>query len=174
MPGRSLLLHQAIRSKQTSLFGRGLFFWSLELIEIAPMSSQDIPEALELWRVTEGIVLRDADSPEALTRYLNRNPGLSSIARQGTEMVGVVLAGHDGRRGYLQHMAVKMAFRNLGIGRQLVTASLEAVQNEGIEKCLLFVMKANESGAEFWQHLGWDRREEIQPYSIILGSSPDA
>jgi ribosomal protein S18 acetylase RimI-like enzyme len=142
------------------------------VISIRTMTIEDIPHALLLWQKTEGVRLRDADSPSALTAYLNRNPGLSFVAMDADKFVGVLLAGHDGRRGYLQHMAIDKEYRNQGIGRQLVDSCLQTLQAIGIEKCHLFVLKSNTSGADFWHHLGWTRRDDVQMFSI--SSNPNA
>src|SRR5262249_5210784 len=99
------------------------------MIQFRPMEEEDIPCALALWQGLSGIGLREADSPPALARYLQRNPGSSFVAVSATgELVGVSLAGHDGRRGYLHHVAVAESFRKRGIGRRLVEACLAALK----------------------------------------------
>jgi ribosomal protein S18 acetylase RimI-like enzyme len=90
------------------------------VVTIRPMVEADIPAALALWQGMPGIGLRDADNPEAIARYLGGNPGMSFVAVDSAgEMVGVSLAGHDGRHGYLHHTAVTPGSRNRGIGRRL-------------------------------------------------------
>ena len=82
------------------------------MVTLRPMVEEDIPAALALWQGLPGIGLREADSPEALSRYLRRNPGCSFVAASdANELVGVSLAGHDGRRGYLHHVAGSHAAR---------------------------------------------------------------
>ena len=88
------------------------------MVTIRPMTEEDIPAALRLWQGLPGIGLRDADNPPSLARYLRRNPGCSYVAlAESGELVGVSLAGHDGRRGYMHHVAVSDEFRLQGIGR---------------------------------------------------------
>src|SRR5262245_32110945 len=109
------------------------------MIQFRPMVEEDIPAALALWQGLSGIGLRDADSPPALARYLRRNPGSSFVAvTTAGELVGVSLAGHDGRRGYLHHVAVAAAFQKQGIGRRLVEECLAALKAEGMEKVNLW------------------------------------
>ena len=79
------------------------------------MQIDDYLEAMDLWRRSPGIRLRDADSVDATERYLLRNPGLSFIAAADLRLVGTIMGGHDGRRGYIQHLAVDEPFRNRGI-----------------------------------------------------------
>lgn len=139
------------------------------------MIVEDIPAALLLWQGLPGIGLRDADSPPALAKYLARNPGSSFVAvTDAGELVGVSLAGHDGRRGYLHHVAVKPDCRQHGLGRQLVDACLAQLKAEGIEKVHLWVKVDNISGKDFWNHLGWRERTDISLMSIVTGDNPNA
>ena len=144
------------------------------MVTIRPMVEEDIPAALVLWQGLPGIGLRDADSPPALARYLRRNPGCSFVAVAGGELVGVSLAGHDGRRGYLHHVAVSPAHRKRGIGRRLVEACLAALKAEGIEKVNFWVKADNAAGLAFWNRLGGQLRNDIVTVSIITGDNPNA
>jgi ribosomal protein S18 acetylase RimI-like enzyme len=144
------------------------------MIAYAPMTTGDIPDALALWRMTEGVGLRGADSPEALGRYLARNPGLSLVAREEGRMAGAVLCGHDGRRGYLHHLAVAASHRRRGIGTALVERCLDALGGEGIEKCHLFVYHHNAAGQAFWRSIGWHSRDDLLLMSRTLSDDPDA
>lgn len=139
-------------------------------IQIAPMTMADYDEAMALWLRTEGMGMRPADAREPMARYLERNPGLSFVARDGERLVGTVLCGHDGRRGYLQHLAVDRAYRGQGIGRALVERVLEALRAIQINKCHLFVIKENEAAVAFWQHIGWELREDIYTMSHFTGA----
>jgi ribosomal protein S18 acetylase RimI-like enzyme len=139
------------------------------------MVEEDIPAALALWQGLPGIGLRDADSPPAIARYLRRNPGCSFVALSDAgELVGVSLAGHDGRRGYLHHVAVRPDSRRCGTGRRLIEACLAALSAEGIEKVNFWVKADNTAGLAFWNRLGGRERPELVTVSIILGDNPNA
>jgi ribosomal protein S18 acetylase RimI-like enzyme len=131
------------------------------MIEIAEFEPDDYDEAMALWQATEGLTLREVDSRQSVLVYLARNPGLSFVARDTGELVGAVLAGTDGRRGYLQHLAVARPYRGKGLGRMLAERVIEALSARGIEKCHLMVRCENEPAKAFWQHLGWTLREDI-------------
>ena len=139
-------------------------------IRIIPMTMADYDEAIALWCVTEGMGLRPADAPEHIERYLQRNPGLSFVARHDDLLVGTVLCGHDGRRGYLQHLAVARAYRRQGIGRALVQRVLDELRAIGINKCHLFVLKENEAVIAFWERIGWFVRDDIVTMSHFTGA----
>lgn len=145
------------------------------MVTVRAMVEADIPAALALWQVVEGMCLRDADSPPALARYLRRNPGCSFVAvNERDELVAVSLAGHDGRRGYLHHVAVSPACRKRGIGRGLVERCVTALKAEGIEKVNFWVKADNSEGLAFWKHLGGRERTDLVVVSLILGDNPNA
>src|SRR5919206_2981598 len=130
-------------------------------IEYREFAIGDYEAAVELWSAADGVVLRDADSRAGIARYLARNPGLSFVATEGTRVVGTVLCGHDGRRGYLQHLAVGLEHRRRGIGRALVERALSALHGAGIQKCHLMVLPSNTAARAFWQSMGWAERSDV-------------
>lgn len=139
-------------------------------IRMTPMTMDDYDEAMALWQATEGMGLRPSDAPEHIARYLERNPGLSFVARDGDRLVGTVLCGHDGRRGYLQHLAVDRAYRRQGIGRALVERVLAALRSININKCHLFVIKENAPAVDFWRRIGWHVRDDLVTMSYWTGA----
>src|SRR5947209_17178874 len=100
----------------------------------------DYNEVQRLWAETPGLCLGDDDTAERIALYLARNPGLCFVALDEQRIAGTVLAGHDGRRGILRHLAVAKPYRGKGIGRQLVRVALEGLSGQGIQKCNVFVM----------------------------------
>lgn len=137
-------------------------------IVLHPMSILDYDAVLALWRATEGLGLSAADEFEAIARYLERNPDLSFTAWEGDMLVGAVLCGHDGRRGYIHHLAVAESHRRQGIGRRLVEQCLNGLRSRGIDKCHLFVYRANTAAQAFWQEIDWVRRDDLHIMSLSL------
>ena len=90
------------------------------IIEIREFTIEDYEPVYALWKASEGIDLSDADSKEGIKHFLEHNPGLSFIAVQDKQVVGAALCGHDGRRGYIHHLAVAKSHRRQGIGKSLV------------------------------------------------------
>ena len=133
--------------------------------EIAEMTPGDCCEVLSLWRRTEGVGLNEGDTPQGITAYLARNPEMSQVARCEGRIVAAVLCGHDGRRGYLHHLAVEPAVRGQGLGSAIVAACLARLAAADIEKCNLFVYADNEQGARFWTRNGWIERRELKVLS---------
>jgi N-acetylglutamate synthase len=131
--------------------------------DACPMLAEDYDEALALWQNTEGIGLDGrGDTREGIAAYLVRNPGLSYVVRMEGRVVAAVLCGHDGRRGYLCHLAVAIPWRRKGIGRALVDACLAGLAAVGIEKCNVFLFAHNELGKTFWMRGGWNERCDLK------------
>ncbi|EZI28320.1 GNAT family N-acetyltransferase [Pseudomonas extremaustralis] len=133
---------------------------------IRTMTPCDYDAVLALMQDTPGISLRDADSREATERYLARNPGLSFVAEAEGRLIGCVMCGHDGRRGYLQHLLVLPEYRRQGIARALTQRCLVVLEQLGIHKCHLDVFKTNSGAARYWQGQGWTLRTDIDRYSF--------
>lgn len=144
---------------------------------ILPMTIVDHADFAAMMIRTPGVVLRTADGFEATRRYLERNPGMSFVARpaDGHGIVGCAMAGHDGRRGYLQHVMVDPDYRHLGLARMMVERCLAALLEAGIEKVHLDTLADNHQAHRFWHHLGWeDRRDEIVKFSRVLVADVNA
>jgi putative acetyltransferase len=86
---------------------------------------------------------------------------MSFVAREGGKLVGAVLCGTDGRRGYLHHLAVAAELRGRGVGRSLVERCLDALARIGVTRCHIFVYARNTEGQKFWDRLGWYRRDDL-------------
>jgi ribosomal protein S18 acetylase RimI-like enzyme len=130
-------------------------------IGIRLMRSDDYQPAYELWDGLPGIGLSSADTRTALLSFLDRNPETCFIAEDGGRLVGTILGGSDGRRGYIYHLAVDSSYQKRGIGRELVRVCLQALRDQGIEKCHIFVIADNREGQAFWQKEGWQLRDDI-------------
>lgn len=137
-------------------------------ITVAEFTMDAYEPVYRLWERCEGIGLSSADSRPSIQIYLERNPGLSLIAYDGQTVVGTILCGHDGRRGYIHHLAVLSAYRRRGIGRLLVDKSLAALQSCDIQKCHLFIFHDNTDGIDFWKSIGWTYRQDIGVVSKII------
>lgn len=130
-------------------------------IVIQEMTIDDYEGVKALWKKSKGIELSNADTKKSIARFLERNPGLSFVARDGNLMVGVVLCGHDGRRGYIDQLVVSPSYQRQGIGRALVGRCLYNLVQIGIRKWHLFVMQDNQDAIEFWKKIGWAQRVEL-------------
>lgn len=136
------------------------------------MKIDDYDAVYALWQSTPGIGLNESDRRDAVAAFLCRNPSMSAVAITASgEIVGTVLCGHDGRRGYLHHLAVLPTYRNHGIAKRLVTHCLAMLRTEHIHKCNIFLFRSNESGAAFWTHNGWTARNDLSVLQVVLGGA---
>jgi ribosomal protein S18 acetylase RimI-like enzyme len=143
-------------------------------ILLRPFVLRDFRAVHALWAGIEGVGLNESDTRPAIAVFLRRNRGLSLVATSGGRMVGAVLCGHDGRRGYLHHLAVLPEFRRRGIGRKMVATCLGSLAAAGIQKCNLFLFADNRRGAVFWQRGGWKARGDLKVLQRTTKRSPCA
>jgi len=115
-----------------------------------------------------GVGLSDADSREGIEVFLRKNPGTNFVAEENGRIVGTVLSGHDGRRGYLYHLCVADSHRRRGIGRMLVDKVIEAMKAEKISVLCLVCFADNEIGNSFWKAVGWVDRPDLVSYRFYL------
>lgn len=130
-------------------------------IEYRLMNIEDYEQAYDLWLLCGNGLNNKDDSREGIDKYLKRNPTTSFVAVCEEKVVGVILCGHDGRRGIIQHACVSPEYRLFGIGSKLVDLALEALKAEGINKVLLVAFKKNEGGNKFWESQGFTLREDL-------------
>lgn len=126
------------------------------------MTMDDYEGVYELWMSCAGMGLNNLDdSKEGIQKFLCRNPETCFVAEEDKEIVGVILAGNDGRRGYIYHTAVNSDFRNRGIGTALVESVKGALKALDINKVALVVFSGNKDGNSFWEKLGFTAREDL-------------
>lgn len=142
-------------------------------LAIRSFEMKDYDLVLGLWRSSEGLSLGESDSRENIQRYLQRNPGLSYTAWYRGRLAGAVLCGHDGRRGFLHHLAVVPEHRKQGVADRLIKRCLTGLANECILRCHVFVLHSNHDAREFWKKIGWKDRADIglMTLDITLHSS---
>jgi len=139
-------------------------------MEIRAMTPEDYDSVYALWLSTPGMGLNTTDDSRAgIEKYLARNPATCFVAEEGGEIVGAILSGHDGRRGYIYHTAVRESCRNRGVGSALAERAMGALAEEGIQKVALVVFGRNQIGNDFWEKRGFTRREDLNYRNRAIG-----
>lgn len=129
---------------------------------IRKMTIRDYEKVYNLWIHTTDIGLNVIDdSKEGITQYLMRNPNTCFVAEDSGEIIGAIMSGHDGRRGFIYHAAVNTEYRGRGIGKKLVNSVLAALELEGIHKVALVALKKNVLGNSFWEKSGFIERNDL-------------
>jgi len=131
-------------------------------MNIRTMTIHDYEAVYTLWMSCAGMGLNNLDdSREGIDRFLRRNPETCFVAENETGIVGVIIAGNDGRRGYIYHTAVHPEYRKQGIGKALVGQAMEALKACGINKAALVVFERNDTGNSFWERMDFTMREDL-------------
>jgi ribosomal protein S18 acetylase RimI-like enzyme len=116
----------------------------------------DYDGAIALWDGIEGVEICEGDSREEIAEYLKRNPGLSRVAEAEGKIVGVTLCSHDGRRGWIYHLAVAQAYRRQKVGKLLIDACVDGLRKLGLKRAIILVAGDNPAGHRFWLQNGWE------------------
>ena len=126
------------------------------------MQIEDYEKVYDLWIHTAGMGLNTTDdSKEGIQKYLLRNPNTCFVAEENGELIGVIMSGHDGRRGFIHHTTVRDEYRGKGIGKELVDSALAALEKEGIHKVALVAFEKNALGNAFWEKVGFTTRKDL-------------
>lgn len=116
----------------------------------------DYDAAIALWDGVEGVEICEGDSREEVIEYLKRNPGLSRVAEVDGKIVGVAMCGHDGRRGWIYHLAVAAEYRGQNIGKRVLDDCVEGFRKIGLKRAIILVAADNPAGHRFWLSNGWE------------------
>ena len=133
------------------------------------MTIDDYDKVYALWMSCRNMGFNNLDdSRKGIDKYLKRNPSTCFVAAAEDSAVGVILSGHDGRRGFIHHLAVSEEYRRQGIASGLVKLALEALKAEGINKVALLVFNYNEAGNTFWEKQGFTARNDVTYRNKVL------
>ena len=131
-------------------------------MNIRLMTIEDYEDVYELWLSCAGMGLNNLDdSKEGIEKFLNRNPDTCFVAELENTIVGVIMVGSDGRRGYIYHTAVNPQYRKQGIAKKLVDIAMNSLVKIGIHKVALVVFDRNEIGNDFWGKMGFSVRGDL-------------
>lgn len=129
---------------------------------ISKMKIKDYDEIYALWMSCNGIGLNNLDdSQSGIDRFLKRNPDTCFIAKEDNKIIGSILIGNDGRRGYIYHTAVSPDYQHQGIGKKLVETGINALEELEISKAALLVFEKNKDGNSFWEQIGFTKRDDL-------------
>lgn len=133
-----------------------------DFMGIRTMQMQDYDAVYALWMSCTGMGLNNLDdSPEGIERFLKRNPETCFVAEEDGRLVGVIMAGNDGRRGYIYHTSVHPDYRRRKIAEKLLEYVMQALHEAGIHKAALVVFGRNETGNAFWEKQGFTVRRDL-------------
>lgn len=138
----------------------------MEGLNIELAKETDIPFMLELWRDTPGVGLGAGDDETSLTAFMQRNPSTCLLIKSRDSIIGTVLGGFDGRRGYIYHLVVQRDFRRQGYGKKMLQEVIMQLRALKAEKIHLFVFNNNYGAMAFYEKQGWIKRQDINIFSF--------
>lgn len=129
-------------------------------LDIRPVERRDVEAVLALWRAVfpeyEDPGRPQRDPRASMLRKLAFGDGLFWLAERGGRVVGTVMAGYDGHRGWLYSLGVHPDARRAGVGRALLAEAERALAALGCPKVNLQVLAANDAAAAFWRSAGYE------------------
>jgi ribosomal protein S18 acetylase RimI-like enzyme len=129
-------------------------------MEIRPYAAADRDQLVALWRTTFPDDPPHNEPMRVIEAKLKIDRLLFVAARDGA-VIGSVMAGYDGHRGWLYSVAVHPARRRRGTGRKLVLHAVEQLQSLGCIKVNLQVRATNAAVVAFYKALGFRVEERI-------------
>lgn len=118
-------------------------------------------EVTALWR-RAGLHLSRSDTPEGIRRKLERDGELFLVARADDgSIVGAVMGSYDGRRGWVNHLAVDPDCQGQNLGTQLMQELEQRLAALGCDKVNLLIEPENGAVQSFYRKLGFSRDELI-------------
>jgi ribosomal protein S18 acetylase RimI-like enzyme len=117
---------------------------------------KDYAAARHLWETAgAGVRVGASDTPEEIQKKLSRDPDLFLLAEAGSELVGTVIGGFDGRRGLVYHLAVAPDYRRQGIATLLMNELEQRLRAKGCIRAYLLVRPDNPDALKYYAAIGW-------------------
>jgi ribosomal protein S18 acetylase RimI-like enzyme len=124
------------------------------LLTIEDLAEQDIESVVALWRRC-GLV-REWNDPRADIALARTSPNAAIlVARLDGAIVGAVMVGHDGHRGWFYYLGIDPAMQSRGYGRLITEAGEHWLSVRGVAKVMLMVRPDNAAVHAFYESLGY-------------------
>jgi len=132
----------------------------LSQLHIREFQLADYEEVLGLWKMA-GLILRPGDELDGIKTKLRRDPDLFLVAEDCSEIVGVVMGAWDGRRGWINHLAVTPNHQRKGIGYALVVELEKRLFRKGAKKVNAQVYRSNTKSFDFFKSCGYEVHSDL-------------
>lgn len=135
-------------------------------MQIREFHHADYADVVEIWNEA-GLILRPGDELEGVKLKLQRDPDLFLVAEDEGEIVGVVMGAWDGRRGWINHLAVAPDCQRHGIGRALVGELERRLLEKGAKKVNAQIYRWNTKSFDFFKAMGYVVHSDL----VMIGKS---
>ena len=120
----------------------------------------DYEDVLGLWNMA-GLILRPGDELDGIKTKLGRDPDLFLVAEDSSEILGVVMGAWDGRRGWINHLAVTPNHQRKGIGHALVEEVEKRLSRKGAKKVNAQIYRLNTRSFDFFKSCGYEVHSDL-------------
>ena len=121
---------------------------------------RDYEQVVDLWRAA-GLSLSLSDDESGIEHRMQRDPDLFIVAESGEQIVGAVMGCYDGRRGWVNHLAVAPGQQRNGIGTMLMSELEARFRAVGCVKVNLLIAPRNGGVQPFYNGIGYTRDDLI-------------
>ena len=129
-------------------------------VRVEPATSNDREATIALWEIAG--LTRSWNDPRSDFDLALSNPTSDVLlARQGAELVGTIMVGFDGHRGWIYYLATDPGNRGRGIGRALVEAAEDKLRAFGCPRVRLMVRGGNRPARAFYETLGYEAQDVV-------------
>ena len=125
---------------------------------------EDYDEVLRLWKEA-GLILRPGDELDAIKLKLERDPDLFLVAEEGGEIIGGVMGAWDGRRGWVNHLAIRSSFQRRGVANRMLDELEARLVRKGAKKVNAQIYQWNTKSLEFFKARGYEVHSDL----IMIG-----
>jgi ribosomal protein S18 acetylase RimI-like enzyme len=137
-------------------------------MQIREFKLADCEEVMKLWKAS-GLVVRPGDDIDGIKLKLERDPELFLVAEEDNEIVAVVMGAWDGRRGWINHLAVKQDRQKMGIGTALLRELERRMKRKGARKVNAQIYQWNQRSIDFFKTAGYAVHEDLIMIGKLLG-----
>jgi len=129
-------------------------------ILIRAFTLKDKSQVINLWTLC-GLIVPGNDPEKDINLKMKFQPELFFIAESELKIIGTVMTGYDGHRGWLNYLGVHPDYRGIGCGRSLVKFSLQKLKELDCPKINLQVRSSNTGVIDFYKKLGFTGHDVI-------------
>jgi ribosomal protein S18 acetylase RimI-like enzyme len=135
-------------------------------VEIREFRPADYEAVMNLWSLS-GLPFKPGgrDSRDKMLKEITQETATFLVAENGGRLIGTVLATHDGRKGWINRLAVLPEFRHRGIARLLLKEAEDSLYRRGLEIITCLIEEDNPGSMDFFQRAGYVKHRDIIYFS---------
>jgi ribosomal protein S18 acetylase RimI-like enzyme len=123
---------------------------------------EDYNKLIDLWNAARlGYRAKGRDSRHRMEKQLKQDNTIFLVAERGGELVGSVIGTHDGRKGWINRLAVHPSYRHRGLAKKLVAETEKRLSEVGLEVIACLILRENTASLQLFQSLGYEKASDI-------------